>query len=91
MSTDLLGWDLAFPDELVECGLWDLQVGRQLFDGQYIIWLFIHRAHLSNIKTLFNRNTSYLFRNLQLLTIVVERFPESKAGATWMCGPLGEM
>jgi hypothetical protein len=89
VSTYLLGGDLAFPDELVECGFWDLQVGRQLFDGQYIIWFFIHRAHLSSIKTLFNRNTSYLFCNLQLLTIVVERFPESKAGA-WMCGPLAE-
>ncbi|MDY0039234.1 MAG: hypothetical protein RBS57_02905, partial [Desulforhabdus sp.] len=35
-------------------------------------------------------NTSYLFRNLQLLTIGVERFPEPKEGAR-MCGLLAEI
>ena len=69
--------DLAFPDELIECRLWDLQVGRQLFDDQYIIWFFIHQARLIGLTYCSIRNISELAHNLQLVAIVVERFSES--------------
>jgi hypothetical protein len=49
MTTDLLGGDLAFPNELVERRLRDFEVGRQLLDGQDIACRFNHTAHLSGI------------------------------------------
>jgi len=46
MAANLLAWDFAFSNELVESRFRYLQVGRQLCNGQDIAWFFIHRNHL---------------------------------------------
>ena len=53
MAANLLARDFAFPNELLERRFRYLQVGRQLFDGQDVAWLFIHRKHLSGRKADF--------------------------------------
>jgi len=60
MTSDLLGRDLAFPDEFVERGLWDLQVGGQLFNSKDVTWVFIHRTYLSGLKAKFNLSLPYI-------------------------------
>jgi len=51
---------IAFPDEFVERGLWDLQVGGQLFNSKDVTWVFIHRTYLSDLKAKFNLSLPHI-------------------------------
>ncbi len=60
MTSDLLGGDLAFPDEFVERGFRNLQVGGQLFNSKDVTWVFIHQTYLSGLKTKFNLSLQHI-------------------------------
>ena len=60
MTSDLLGGDLAFPDEFVKRGFRDLQVGGQLFNSKDVTWVFIHQTYLSGLKAKFNLSLPHI-------------------------------